>query len=50
MKNEVQQRRLAFNGVAIVAVGTAAGRIIVGGMKKKLVVEAIRLFVIARDK
>jgi hypothetical protein len=45
MKNEVQQRRLAFSAVDI-----AAGRIIVGGMNKKLVVEAIRLSVIGRDK
>ncbi len=46
IKNEVQHRRLAFNVVDIVG----GGRIIVGGKKKKLVVEAIRLSVIGRDK
>ena len=45
MKNEVQHRRLAFSVLDIVL-----DRIIAGGMKKRLVVEAIRLSVIGRDK
>ena len=44
MKNDEQQRRLAFNGVDIVV-----GRMRFGGKRKKLVVEAIRLSVIGRD-
>ena len=41
MKNDVQHRRLAFS---------VLDRISAGGMKKRLVVEAIRRSVIGRDK